>query len=104
MPPPLDLNSNSYVMRLIATQPATCPHPLCPLVQLPSPERMSRWLGEPLKAVLLPTCAFRPNKRGYPVLPPAHQELLAKLFAHNVQVRMCPKCVCVLRTPDVNYM
>lgn len=54
--------------------------------QLPCPANVARWLGEPVKALLLPTSLFGSNKRGYPVLPKPHQELLALFFRHGVQV------------------
>lgn len=54
--------------------------------ELPSAESLRRWLGEPVKAVLLDTSLFWSNKRGYPVLPKAHQELLCQFFAVEVQV------------------
>jgi protein arginine N-methyltransferase 5 len=58
---------------------------------------MQRWLGEPVKAVLLPTHVFTTNKKGYPVLPRAHQDLLNILFNMNVQVCVCV-CVCLCMT------
>ncbi|KAG2500070.1 hypothetical protein HYH03_002347 [Edaphochlamys debaryana] len=53
---------------------------------LPSPASLGRWAGEPVKALLLPTHVFSANKRGYPVLPKPHQELLAAFFKLGVQV------------------
>ena len=50
------------------------------------PPLRCRWCGEPLKAVIVPTSVFSTNKRGYPVLSKAHQELLATVFKWNVQV------------------
>ena len=47
-----------------------------------------RWLGEPLKAVILHTDTFLTNKRGFPVLPKAHQEFVKTLLAHNVQLAL----------------
>ncbi|EFJ52078.1 hypothetical protein VOLCADRAFT_56541, partial [Volvox carteri f. nagariensis] len=54
---------------------------------LPSAPSLERWRGEPVKAVLLPTSVFTSNKRGYPVLPRPHQDLLAGFFKLGVQVR-----------------
>jgi hypothetical protein len=45
-----------------------------------------RWKGEPVKSLLLPTKIFSSNKRGYPVLSKAHQELLIMFFKLRVQV------------------
>jgi hypothetical protein len=53
---------------------------------LPPAPLVRRWLGQPLKALLLPTDVFTTNKRGYPVLSRPHQELLALAFRHGVQV------------------
>lgn len=52
---------------------------------LPSEEVLKRWLGEPLKAVIVPTYIFLTNNKGYPVLPKNHQAFLKKLFKLNVQ-------------------
>ena len=54
--------------------------------QLPAAEVVDRWLGEPVKAVLLPLTCFTTNKRGYPTLPKRHQEFVALMFKNNVQV------------------
>ena len=54
---------------------------------LPPAQHWRRWLGEPLKAVIIHTSAFLSNKRGFPVLPKAHQDLVSLFFRHNVQVR-----------------
>eukprot|EP00798_Chlamydomonas_sp_ICE-L_P014068 gene14068-20013_t len=66
-------------------------HPLLGCVlrlgqHLPPHSMLDRWMGEPVKALILPTDLFTLNKRGYPVLPKAHQDVLAKFFKNNVQV------------------
>ncbi|XP_063367944.1 protein arginine N-methyltransferase 5 [Cydia amplana] len=53
---------------------------------LPSEEIMARWLGEPVKAVVLPTNIFHSNKKGYPVLSRAHQQVLISLVEREAQV------------------
>ncbi|GIL73292.1 hypothetical protein Vretimale_4879 [Volvox reticuliferus] len=53
---------------------------------LPSLASLDRWCGEPVKAILLPTSVFITNKRGYPVLPKGHQDMLAAFFKLGVQV------------------
>lgn len=53
---------------------------------LPPARLIRRWLGQPLRAVVLPTDVFTTNKRGYPVLSKAHQELVAVCYKHGVQV------------------
>jgi hypothetical protein len=54
--------------------------------ELPSAELLRRWMGEPLKAVIVPINAFTTNKRGYPTLSKRHQEFVKACFEHNVQV------------------
>ncbi len=66
-------------------------HPLLGCVlrlgaKLPAAPTVERWMGEPVKALLLPTALFGANKRGYPVLPKGHQDLIAKFFRNHVQV------------------
>ena len=39
-----------------------------------------------MRAVVLPTGAFVVNRRGYPTLPRAHQELLIDFWRQGVQV------------------
>lgn len=53
---------------------------------LPSLQMIHRWLGEPVKALILPISVFQTNKRGFPTLSKAHQDLLLLFFRHNVQV------------------
>lgn len=48
-------------------------------------EQIRRWLGEPLKAIILPTNIFMANKKGYPVLTKDTQHVLEKFFKLNVQ-------------------
>ncbi|XP_058677422.1 protein arginine N-methyltransferase 5-like [Ammospiza caudacuta] len=53
---------------------------------LPSPEALARWLGEPVRAAFLPTCLFLTNKKGFPVLGRGHQRLLGQLLKLDVQI------------------
>ena len=53
--------------------------------EVPRLEEVLRWHGEPVKALLLPTSAFLTNRRGYPTLSKAHQELLTRFFQLGVQ-------------------
>ncbi|KAK9820236.1 hypothetical protein WJX72_007776 [[Myrmecia] bisecta] len=53
---------------------------------LPSRAHIQRWLGEPVKVIVVPTSIFVTNKRGYPTLTRPHQEVLALFMSHNVQV------------------
>ncbi|PIO26407.1 hypothetical protein AB205_0163320, partial [Aquarana catesbeiana] len=52
---------------------------------LPSSSIIDRWLGEPIKAAILPTCIFLTNKKGFPVLSKVHQRLIFRLFKLEVQ-------------------
>lgn len=56
--------------------------------EVPRLEEVLRWHGEPVKALLLPTSAFLTNKRGYPTLSKAHQELLTRFFQMGVQASL----------------
>lgn len=53
---------------------------------LPHPGAVARWLGEPVKALVVPTSVFTTNKRGYPVLSKAHQDVIIQFFKLHVQV------------------
>jgi protein arginine N-methyltransferase 5 len=46
---------------------------------------LRRWLGEPVKAAILPTSIFQTNKAGYPTLPRPHQQFFLALLHHRVQ-------------------
>ncbi|XP_073431544.1 protein arginine N-methyltransferase 5 [Dendrobates tinctorius] len=52
---------------------------------LPSTNVIDRWLGEPIKAAVLPTSIFLTNKKGFPVLSKVHQRLIFRLFKLEVQ-------------------
>jgi type II protein arginine methyltransferase len=79
------------------------------ILQLPAgppspsaPTALARWLGEPLKAAVLPAAAFTPNKRGLPALGKAHQALVASLFDAGAQLVLAgpPPPPGVFATPD----
>ena len=53
---------------------------------LPPPEQFRRWLGEPVKALVIPTWVFVENKRGFSVLPRAHQAVVLELMKHDAQI------------------
>ncbi|KAM6453502.1 protein arginine N-methyltransferase 5 [Liasis olivaceus] len=52
---------------------------------LPSNHVIDRWLGEPIKAAILPTSIFLTNKKGFPVLSKMHQRLVFRLLKLEVQ-------------------
>lgn len=70
------LGEASTRLGVVLQLPATPPPPGC----------LDRWIGEPLRAAILPAAAFTPNRRGCPVLGRAHQAALGELFAAGVQV------------------
>lgn len=47
---------------------------------VPSDTVIDTWLGEPIKAAVLPTSIFLTNKKGFPVLSKAHQRIIFSLF------------------------
>lgn len=51
---------------------------------LPSEAVLDRWVGEPIKAAILPTSIFLTNKKGFPVLSKPHQNLVYRLFKLEV--------------------
>ena len=53
---------------------------------LPSESELLRWRGEPVKAIFLRRGSFLRNRKGFPVLPRRHQELLADAFKRGIQV------------------
>ena len=53
---------------------------------LPPPPELERWIGEPVRAVVVSNDAFTSNKRGFPVLPKRHQEFVTNMLRRNVQV------------------
>lgn len=54
--------------------------------EMPPASEVERWLGEPVKALALPASAFIRNRKGFPVLPKAHQDLVARFLRLGVQV------------------
>lgn len=47
---------------------------------LPPPQVIDRWLGEPVRALVVSTSLFLTNKKGYPVLAKMHQNIIRKFF------------------------
>ena len=52
---------------------------------LPSEEEVARWLAEPVRAVILPTSVFVPNRKGFPAMSKAHQRLVVRLMESKTQ-------------------
>lgn len=53
--------------------------------QLPEECEVQRWLGEPVKCLIISTSLFITNQRDFPVLSRAHQELIRRFLALDVQ-------------------
>ena len=53
---------------------------------LPGDDALARWIGEPVRAIVVAEDAFTTNKRGFPVLPKRHQAFLQAMLQRNVQV------------------
>lgn len=53
---------------------------------LPSDEEILRWLGEPVRSLVISTSIFITNKKGFPVLSRPHQVVLKAFAGINVQV------------------
>ncbi|XP_067002260.2 protein arginine N-methyltransferase 5 [Anabrus simplex] len=53
---------------------------------VPSEKEIARWMGEPIKCIVLPTTLFITNKKGYPVLSRGHQNIIKTLATLDVQV------------------
>lgn len=59
---------------------------------LPSEQRVRRWLGEPVRCLLVPTSLFMTNKKGYPVLPKPHQVVIMRFLKLECQVLVEGSC------------
>ncbi|VEN57616.1 unnamed protein product [Callosobruchus maculatus] len=58
---------------------------LCTAQKIAPPCEISRWIGEPVKAIVIPTSYFLENQYGKPVLSKVHQEILQKFMSIDVQ-------------------
>lgn len=47
---------------------------------------LSRWLAEPIRAVIVPASIFTSNRNGAPILPKRHRSFLMACFRQKVQV------------------
>ncbi|XP_076622619.1 protein arginine N-methyltransferase 5 [Colletes latitarsis] len=52
---------------------------------LPEQEEIDRWLGEPVRCLIIPTTLFITNRKGYPVLSKPHQTLVKRFAMLEVQ-------------------
>lgn len=53
---------------------------------VPPKEKLERWMGEPVRCIMVSTSLFLTNKKGYPVLSRAHQAILRAFFKLDCQV------------------
>lgn len=53
---------------------------------LPDSAAVDRWLGEPVRCLIVPTHLFMTNKKGFPVLPKPHQMVIRQFFRQKAQV------------------
>ncbi|CAH0546303.1 unnamed protein product [Brassicogethes aeneus] len=52
---------------------------------MPTTAEVDRWIGEPVKALVVPASLFLLNQYNKPVLPKAHQELIKRFMTIDVQ-------------------
>lgn len=57
-------------------------------VDVPDDDVVERWLGEPIKCLMISTLIFLTNHAGYPVLGPKHKELIKKFVNIKVQLAL----------------
>jgi len=53
---------------------------------LPNQAAIDRWLGEPIKCLIIPTHLFMSNKRGFPVLSKSHQNVIHQFSRLKTQI------------------
>lgn len=53
---------------------------------LPDEIELERWLGEPIRCLIIPTHLFQTNKKGFPVLSKAHQAVIGRFVCQKVQI------------------
>lgn len=58
---------------------------LCDTKHYLPPCELNRWVGEPVRALIIPTSFFLINQHGKPVLSRAHQDIIKKFMSIDVQ-------------------
>lgn len=53
---------------------------------LPDSDAIDRWLGEPVKCLVVPTHLFMSNKKGFPVLSKPHQVVVRQFMRQKTQI------------------
>lgn len=51
---------------------------------VPSPQQLKRWLGEPVASIIIPADLFMRNTHNYPVLSKGHQAVVVAFQQNNV--------------------
>lgn len=59
---------------------------------VPPQQKLRRWLGEPVRCIVISTSIFLTNKRGFPVLSRAHQAVLHQFFKLGSQLIIDGSC------------
>lgn len=54
--------------------------------ELPSDNYISRWLGEPVKYLIISTNTFKTNETGFPVLPETHINVIKAMIGINIDI------------------
>lgn len=55
---------------------------------LPSTEALLRWMGEPVRMIVIPSEIFISNAKNYPVLPREHKSVLFQFLKFNVNLAL----------------
>ncbi|CAH1183862.1 unnamed protein product [Phaedon cochleariae] len=58
---------------------------LCDVKHAIPTAELNRWIGEPVKAIVIPTSFFLANQHGKPVLSRLHQDIIKKFISVDVQ-------------------
>nr|CAG4634648.1 EOG090X028A [Alona affinis] len=53
---------------------------------LPESTAIDRWLGEPVRCLIVPTHLFQTNKKGFPVLSKPHQTVIRQFLRQKTQI------------------
>ncbi|XP_065829038.1 protein arginine N-methyltransferase 5-like [Oscarella lobularis] len=59
---------------------------------LPESDEIDQWYSEPVKALYVPTKIFLTNRKGFPVLSPAHQAVVRKFYKLEAQPVVTGAC------------
>ena len=53
---------------------------------LPDAPEIARWLGEPVRCLVIPTHLFITNKKGFPVVSKAHQTVIRQFLRQKTRI------------------